>query len=69
MIMTFERIKQADDLADDVLFDDQLRQVSYAMLEPDPPSEKRRIYFLGALALNTLLWVPLAIIGFELLRP
>ena len=69
MMMTFERIKQANELADNILFDEQLRAVSEAMYEPEPAVEKRGIYFVGTMVLNALLWVPIAIIGFELLRP
>lgn len=64
-----ERVRRADDLAADIIFDDDLRRVGIAMAEPEPPSEKRAGHMLGALALNFLLWLPITIVFFAAFRP
>jgi hypothetical protein len=63
-----ERLRQIDERSLDVLYDDQLRRVAYAMFEPQP-SEKRASHKRAALALNCLLWIPLIVIAVEILRP
>lgn len=65
-IMRHWRGKQIDDTAADILFDEQLRQVAFAMAEPQPVMKLPK---LTVWVLNVLLWAPLVILGFEIFRP
>jgi len=64
-----DRVRRADEVAADVLFDEDLRRVGIAMAEPEPPSEKRAGHMLGAVLLNSLLWASIVVIALEILRP
>lgn len=67
-IASYWRQQDADRLREDVLYDDQLRHVAFAMAEP-VPSYKQPAHTIAAFALNCMLWIPIAIIGWEIFRP
>ena len=62
--MPRERINRADALAMDVLYDNVLRDVDRALQEPRKVDPVIALSWLSPL----LLWLPLVIIGFEVLR-
>jgi hypothetical protein len=63
-----ERLRQIDEQSLDVLYDDVLRQVAYAVAEPEP-SHKRPSHMIAAFALNCMFWVPVIVVAIEILRP
>jgi hypothetical protein len=68
-ILDFWRQKQIDRISDDIIFEEDERKVTAALIEPEWPSEKHPVRVLGRLALNSLFWVPVIVLAFEWLRP
>lgn len=60
-----ERLRQIDERSLDILYDDMLRRVAYAVAEPEPMRlPPAHVWLVGA-----LLWLPLVVLGIEFFRP
>ena len=65
-IMHRWRLEQIDRISSDLLFEDHLRRVAEAMYEPPPVMRlpKWPVWLMAC-----LLWAPIIVVGWEILRP